>query len=95
MRFRIALWAAAGFAVVWCWRLYIFLTFPAPMTLADTVGMLARITCPVVLVGIYFHVPLGFYLVLLVNTATYAMVGLIVEVLRQRLHHAHQLKAAH
>ena len=42
----------------------------------------ARITCPVVLAGVYF------YWVLLVNTVTYALVGLIVETLRGKLKQA-------
>ena len=42
----------------------------------------ARITCPIVFTGVYF------YWVLLVNTVTYALVGLIVETLRLKLNPA-------
>jgi hypothetical protein len=41
-----------------------------------------------VLIGSYFHFGMSFYLVILVNAASYALVGLIVETLRQRLRHA-------
>jgi len=41
-----------------------------------------------VLIGSYFHFGMSFYLIIRANAATYALVGLIVETLRQRLHHA-------
>jgi len=49
---------------------------------------MARLTCPVVLASFYFHFGVGFYWVLLANAAMYALVGLIVETLRQQLNHA-------
>src|SRR5208337_2577689 len=42
-------------------------------------------TCPIALLSSY---PIRLYWVLLANTATYALVGLVVETLRQRLRHA-------
>ena len=50
--------------------------------------VIARLTCPVVLASFYFHFGVGFYWVLLANAAMYALVGLIVETLRQQLNHA-------
>jgi hypothetical protein len=50
-----------------------------------TLGLLTQ---PVVFIGSYFHFGMSFYLVILANAATYALVGLVVETLRQRLHHA-------
>jgi hypothetical protein len=44
----------------------------------------ARITCPIVIAGVYF------YWVLLVNTITYALIGLIVEILRLKLNRANR-----
>jgi hypothetical protein len=35
-----------------------------------------------------FHFPLSVYWVIVADAATYALVGLIVETLRQKLHHA-------
>jgi hypothetical protein len=52
------------------------------------VHTLGSLTQPVVLIGSYFHFGVSFYLVMLANAARYALVGLIVETLRQRLHHA-------
>jgi hypothetical protein len=49
---------------------------------------LARLTQPIVFVGFYFHFGLYFYWVLLANAATYALIGLIVEALRQQLNRA-------
>ena len=44
----------------------------------------ARITCPIVIAGVYF------YWVLLVNTITYALIGLTVEILRLKLNRANR-----
>jgi hypothetical protein len=83
------MWASAGLVVVGCWRLYGFATAPIPITAAEPiVWTLVRLTCPVVFASFYFHFGIGFYWVLLANAATYALVGLIVETLRQQLNHA-------
>ena len=88
MKYRIAMWASAGFLVAGCWALYAFAR-PIPITAADPiVWTLARLTCPVVLASFYFHFGIYFYWVLLANAATYALVGLIVETLRQQLNQA-------
>jgi hypothetical protein len=88
MKFRIGMWASAGFLVAGFWALFAFLT---PLTFADPIMALVRLTCPIALFSRY---PLSLYLVLAANAATYALAGLVVEVLRQRLHHAKQLKTA-
>jgi ABC-type bacteriocin/lantibiotic exporter with double-glycine peptidase domain len=51
----------------------------------DPIMTLVRITCPIALLSSY---PIRLEWVLLANAATYALVGLIVEPLRQRLAHA-------
>lgn len=85
MKFRIALWAAVGSVVAGCWALYAFPSF-VPTTPAQTLlYALARFTQPIVLIGTYFHFGIRFYWVLLANAGTYALLGLIVESLRQRL----------
>jgi hypothetical protein len=53
-----------------------------------SVYILGFLTQPFVLVSFYFHFPLSVYWVIVANAATYALVGLIVETLRQKLHHA-------
>ena len=82
MKHRIGIWAIAGFLVAGCWALYAFAT---AMTPTDRIVTLVQLTCPITLLGFY---PLSLYLVLLANAATYALIGLIVETLRQRLNHA-------
>jgi hypothetical protein len=82
MRFRIGMWAIAGFLVAGGWALYAFATSPPPLTFADPIMTLIRLTCPIVLISSY---PLRLSWVLLANAATYALFGLIVETLRQRL----------
>jgi hypothetical protein len=88
MKFRIALWAGIGLFVVAGWQLYTFAT-SAPMGMDTPVAWtLARITCPVVFAGFYFHFGVSLYWVLVANAVTYATVGLMIEVLRRQLHHA-------
>jgi hypothetical protein len=78
MKSRIAIWAGAGALVVLFWTLYISATFPTP---PGFVWTLAYLTCPVALAH---HYELSFYLVLLVNAATYALVGMVVETIRRQ-----------
>ena len=82
MKLRIGIWAIAGFLVAGCWALYASAT---AMTPADRIVTLVHLTCPITFLSFY---PLSLYLVLLANTATYALIGLIVETLRQRLNPA-------
>ena len=87
MKYRIAMWAGAGFLVAACWALY-FAMRGKDNAIEPIVYALGFLTQPVVLIGSYFHFGMSFYLVILANAVTYALVGLIVETLRQRLHHA-------
>jgi hypothetical protein len=87
MKYRIAMWASAGFLVAALWALY-FALRSKDNPIEPIVYTLGYLTQPVALIGFYFHFGMSFYLVILANAATYALVGLIVETLRQRLHHA-------
>jgi hypothetical protein len=85
MKYRIAMWASAGFLVAGCWALYALASAPPVFTSADPLLALVRLTCPIALLSFY---PIRLYWVLLANAAAYALVGLIIETLRQRLNHA-------
>ena len=87
MKYRIAMWASAGFLVAASWALY-FAMRSKDNPIEPIVYTLGCLTQPVVLIGSYLHFGMSFYLVILANAATYALVGLIVETLRQRLHQA-------
>jgi hypothetical protein len=73
MILRIAIWAGMGALVVVLWTLYINATSPTP---SGVVWTLIYLTCPITLVRNH---ALSFYFVLLVNAATYALAGMIVE----------------
>jgi hypothetical protein len=89
MKYRIALWAVAGLVVAAGWGLYAVATFPSPINPATpVVWNLALITQPIAFASWRLHFPVSIYVVLLANAATYAMVGLIIEILRRQLHHA-------
>jgi hypothetical protein len=85
MRFRIAVWAIAGFLVASGWAVY-FLLASKDRPIEPIVSTLARITCPVAIVG--SHYPMSFYSVIGANVATYALVGLAVEIVRRQLNDA-------
>ena len=87
MKYRIAMWAGAGFLVAACWAFY-FAIRSKDNPIEPIVAILGSLTQPVVLIGSHFHFGMSFCLVILANAATYALVGLIVETLRQKLHHA-------
>ena len=86
MKYRVAMWAIAGFLVAAGWALYAFASTPPALAFTDPLMPLVRITCPIALLGRSFPIRLEW--VLLANAATYALVGLLVEPLRQRLTHA-------
>jgi hypothetical protein len=85
MKNRIALWASAGFLVAGSWALYALATVPPALGIGPLVTFV-RLTCPIAILGSSY--PISLYWALLANAATYALAGLIVETLRQRLHHA-------
>lgn len=78
MKLRIAIWAGVGALVVVLWTLYISGTSP---TSFGKVWTLVYLTCPIALAK---HYPLSFYFVLLINAATYALIGSGVESVRRR-----------
>ena len=86
MKYRIAIWASAGFLVAGFWALFALATFPSTNERMRDVWALVCLTCPVAMAG--RHHPMSLYEVLAANAATYALVGLIVQTLRQQLHHA-------
>ncbi len=85
MKYRIAMWAAAGFLVASGWGGY-FLMTSRDHPIAPVVSTLLRLTCPIAIVG--SHYPVSLYLALAANVATYALVGLVVETLRRQLSHS-------
>jgi len=93
MKYRIPIWAGAGFLVAGLWALY-FAIRGKDNPIEPMVYTLGVLTQPVVLIGSYFHFGMSFYLVILANAVTYALIGLIVESLRHPLHHA-KFKTAH
>jgi hypothetical protein len=78
MKFRLVIWAAVGALVVILWTLYISHSSLGPYGFTWT---LVYLTCPISLAR---HHALSFYFVLLVNAATYALVGAAVEIIMRR-----------
>jgi hypothetical protein len=85
MKYRIFIWAGAGFLIAGFWALYALSTTPPALTSAHPMMTLVRLTCPIALFSSF---PISVYWVLLANAATYALVGLVVEILRRQLKQA-------
>lgn len=85
MKYRIALWASAGFVIASGWAVYFFVA-SKDRPIEPIVAALVRLTCPVAIVGSHF--PVSLYLALAANVATYALLGLAVEVLRRQFRHS-------
>jgi hypothetical protein len=85
MKSRIAIWAAVGFLVAGCWGIYAFVTPPGTMLVhlrEPLVQVAMHLTCPISYLG--RHYPIQLWSVLLINAATYALVGLVLEAFRHR-----------
>ena len=88
VKYRIAMWASAGFLVAGCWGLY-FASADKANPIGPIVYTLARLTQPVIAVTVsYSNSAVGLRWCLVANAATYALVGLIVETVRKQLNHA-------
>jgi hypothetical protein len=85
MKYRIGLWAIAGFLVAGFWALFALATPSTNERLRD-LWALVSLTCAVAIAG--RHYPISLYETLAANAVTYALVGLIVETLRHQLHPA-------
>ena len=86
MKHRVAMWAFAGFLVAGFWALFALAAFPSTSERMQDVWALVGLSCPIAIVG--RHYPISLYEALAANAATYALVGLTVETLRQQLSHA-------
>ena len=86
MKYRIAMWASAGFLAAGGWALFALATFPSTNERMRDVWTLVCLTCPVAIAG--RHYPISLYEVLAANAVMYALIGLLVETLRHQLHHA-------
>ena len=80
--FRIATWASAGFLVSAGWGFYFAGIFGSPVE--PIVSTLSRLTQPgPAVVSCFFDGPHGVTRFVLENAATYALIGVIVETIRQ------------
>jgi hypothetical protein len=82
MKRRITIWASVGFLVGCGWVLYSFLTPPEQLIVIMSepfIVALGYATCPLVFAA--RHLPLHFWWVPAINGITYALIGLVAEVL--------------
>jgi len=84
MKYRVAAWALLGLSVAAGWGLY-FRLASKEIPLDPIVAFLSRLTCPIAILGSHF--PISLQWALGANLATYALVGVAVELLRRQLHH--------
>lgn len=86
---RIAMWAGAGLLIAGGWELLAFATYPLSVDRVHQLWTLFKITCPLVAISIRYS--MAWYAALLTNTATYAAIGIVLEMLRPR----HKLTTSH
>ncbi len=79
MKTRIAIWAVAGAIVVAFWALF-FMTTHENLGANGVGRAILCLTCPI---AIEAHHRMSLYFVLVVNAATYGLVGLVVETIRR------------
>jgi len=91
MKTRIAAWAGVGFLIAGFWAIFAAATFPTTNERLRDVWIVVSFTCPIAVAGKHYAISL--YEALAANAITYALVGLIVETLRQKLHYSKQFKA--
>ena len=85
MRSRVALWASAGFLVAACWAVYASVSSPEFFLTSlrePLVKAALYLSCPVSYAGRYF--PIQLWRVLLINAATYAVIGFVIEAFRPK-----------
>jgi len=85
MKYRIAIWAGAGFLVAGFWALYLFPTATDVIANQPATWALARVSCPIMVASVYFGFAISVYWALLTNAITYALVGATAETLRHKL----------
>lgn len=86
MKFRIAMWAIVGLLVAVFWALFAVATFPSTSERMRDVWTFVCITCPIAIAGKHHAITL--YQTLAANAVIYALVGIVAETMRKRLHHA-------
>ena len=84
MKLRIAIWSGLGALVVVVWRIYISATLSNPLGTGGVGRALVYLTCPISIARpphpqMYYT----FYFVLVMNAATYALAGVVVETMRR------------
>ena len=86
---RILFWTVAGSLVAGLWAIYAAATFPEQLISAGPLlWTLINVTCPIAFASVHFHFGIKLYWVVVANAATYALIGLVVESLRQQFSHA-------
>jgi len=84
MKLRIAIWSGLGALVVFVWRVYISVTLSNPLGTGGVGRALIYLTCPISIDS--RHHPQGFYFVVVMNAATYALAGVVVDTTRRYYH---------
>ena len=88
MKHQIGKWAAAGLLVAIFWAIYFFPTAANIIANHPGIWALACVTCPVVFASLHLGIGVPIYAAVLTNSATYALLGLAVELFRRQVHQA-------
>jgi len=58
MKYRVAMWASAGFLVAGFWALFAIATFPSTSERMRDVWTLISLTCPIAIAGMHYPITL-------------------------------------
>jgi hypothetical protein len=79
---RIVIWASVGFIVAVGWGVY-FTNANKAEPIGPIISTLSLLTVPLVGVAGSYGIPIGLRPAILANAATYALIGLIVAIIRR------------
>lgn len=88
MKRTIAVFAGLGILVAAFWAIYVAVTFPASLEAQPILWVLVQITLPIASASAHYHFAVKLYWAIVANAVTYAIVGAMVEGVRQQLRHA-------
>jgi hypothetical protein len=82
--FRVMIWATIGFLVAGFWGVY-FSRAPIYNEVPPIIYSVARLTQPLAVTLAYYGFSIGVRSAFVINAATYALVGMVIEAIRRQL----------
>lgn len=85
---RLMMWAGVGFALVVAWAIYAAIVPMYAGSLTPLTLTVLALTCPIAYASLALQFPLQLVWALILNAATFAFIGTLLETLRWSTRHA-------